>query len=56
MNESMLFIALRAMMADFFLLSLLAAWLFGGFLLALRWLSQSQTGITPHSAVTIAEW
>lgn len=56
MSESMLFIALRAMMADFFFLSVLAAWLFGGFLLALRWLSQSSDGIDSHSTVTIAKW
>ena len=33
MPESMLFIALRAMMADFMFLTILAAWCFGGFLL-----------------------
>ena len=56
MNESMLFIALRAMMADFLFLTLLAVWLFGGFLLAMRWLSESQDGFTSHSPVTIAKW
>lgn len=56
MSESMLFIALRAMMGDFVFLSVLAAWLFGGFLLAMRWLSESQDGYVPHSPVTIAKW
>lgn len=56
MSESMLFIALRAMMADFVFLSVLAAWLFGGFLLAMRWLSESQDGYVHHSPITIAKW
>ena len=56
MPENMLFIALRAMMADFVFLSLLAAWCFGGFLFSLWWLSETQTGYTPHPVVTIAKW
>lgn len=54
--DSMLFIALREMMADFTFLTLLAAWCFGGFLLALRWLSESQDGQVRHSSVTISKW
>lgn len=56
MPESMLFISLRAMMSDFLFLTLLAAWCFGGFLMALRWLSESQDGYSPHSIITIAKW
>ncbi|TKX24538.1 hypothetical protein C1H76_3146 [Elsinoe australis] len=56
MSESMLFIALRAMMADFLFLTLLAAWCFGGFLLAMRWLNESQEGFASHKPVDIAKW
>lgn len=44
MPENMLFISLRAMMADFVFLTVLAAWCFGGFLFAMWWLSESQEG------------
>lgn len=54
--ENMLFIALRAMMADFTFLTILAGWCFGGFLLALHWLSEAQDGYTKHSPLTIAKW
>jgi uncharacterized metal-binding protein len=54
--ENMLFIAMRAMMADFTFLTVLAGWCFGGFLLALHWLSESQDGYTKHSPITIAKW
>nr|POE96930.1 calcium channel yvc1 [Quercus suber] len=56
MPENMLFISLRAMMADFTFLTLLAGWCFGGFLVALRWLSESQDGYIRHSWMTIAKW
>ena len=56
MPESMLFISLRAMMSDFMFLTVLAAWCFGGFLMALRWLSEGQEGDTQHSIITIAKW
>jgi uncharacterized metal-binding protein len=56
MPENMLFISLRAMMADFTFLTMLAAWCFGGFLLSLRWLSESQDGSDPHQPITIAKW
>lgn len=56
MNESMLFIALRAMMADFLFLTVLTVWCFGGFLLAMRWLSESQDGDSSYKPVDIAKW
>jgi hypothetical protein len=39
MSNNMLIVALREMMADFSILSLLAAWCSAGFLLAMTWLS-----------------
>ena len=56
MPENMLFISLRAMMSDFLFLTLLAAWCFGGFLMALRWLSESQDGYPRHGVLTISKW
>ena len=56
MPENMLFISLRAMMADFTFLTVLAAWCFGGFMLAMYWLSESQEGEAQHTLVTIAKW
>ncbi|KAK5125212.1 hypothetical protein LTR85_000888 [Meristemomyces frigidus] len=56
MPENMLFISLRAMMADFTFLTVLAVWCFGGFLIAMRWLSEGQDGYIPHSVSTIAKW
>ena len=56
MPESMLFIALRAMMADFMFLTILAAWCFGGFLLG-TWPAHSRhfprppTDMSAHSSV-----
>ena len=54
--ENMLFISLRAMMADFTFLTLLACWCFGGFLFAMWWLSENQEGYAAHSFMTIAKW
>jgi uncharacterized metal-binding protein len=51
MSENMLFISLRAMMADFTVLTLLAAWCFGGFLLSMTWLGDSV-----HEPTTISIW
>ena len=51
MPENMLLISLRAMMADFTFLTLLAGWCFAGFLLSLRWLSNGQ-----HTSLTIGKW
>ena len=56
MPENMLFISLRAMMADFTFLTVLAVWCFGGFLVAMRWLSEGQDGYIAHSVMTIAKW
>jgi hypothetical protein len=38
MSDNLIFLSLRSMMADFFLLTALAAWCFFGFLLSLLWL------------------
>lgn len=56
MPENMLFISLRAMMGDFFFLTIVTVWCFGGFLLSMRWLSESQTGDISHSFLSIAKW
>jgi hypothetical protein len=52
MSENMLFISLRAMMADFTLLSVLAIWCFGGFLLGMKWLSDRDS----HDSITVSKW
>ena len=51
LSENMLFVSLREMMSNFVLLTLLAVWSFGGFLLASGWMSRGQ-----HSPLTIAKW
>ncbi|KAL8834402.1 MAG: hypothetical protein Q9170_003770 [Blastenia crenularia] len=51
MSENILFVSLRAMMSDFTLLTLLAAWTFGGFLLGLVWLIDGE-----QHPITIAKW
>ncbi|KAL8675532.1 MAG: hypothetical protein Q9168_000044 [Polycauliona sp. 1 TL-2023] len=51
MSENILFVSLRAMMSDFTLLTLLAVWTFGGFLLGMVWLAGGS-----HQPVTIAKW
>ena len=51
MSENMLFVSLRAMMADFTVLMLLAVWCFGGFLLSMMWLGDGE-----HPTITISEW
>ena len=56
MPENMLFISLRAMMADFTFLTVLAVWCFGGFLISLRWLSENQDGYARHTYLTISKW
>lgn len=59
MPENMLFIALRAMVKEFTALSLIAVWCFGGFLLALKWLSmgssRAEFGDSPN-AIMISKW
>lgn len=51
MSENMLFVCLRAMMADFTVLTLLAVWCFGGFLLSMFWLGEGS-----FQTITIAKW
>ena len=51
MSENMLFVSLRAMMADFTILTVLAAWCFAGFLLAMKWLGNGS-----HASITISKW
>lgn len=40
LSDNLIFLSLRSMMADFFLLTALAAWCFFGFLLCLLWLGE----------------
>lgn len=59
MPENMLFISLRAMMADFTALSLIAVWCFAGFLLAMKWLCMGHNGVEPDDSpdpLTISKW
>ena len=51
LSENMLFVSLRAMMADFTVLTLLAVWCFAGFLLSMMWLGEGG-----HSPLTISKW
>ncbi|RMZ82730.1 hypothetical protein DV738_g1502, partial [Chaetothyriales sp. CBS 135597] len=51
MAENMLFVSLRAMMSDFFTLTILAVWCFVGFLLSLKWLDNGL-----YSPFTISKW
>ncbi|KAL1859831.1 hypothetical protein VTK73DRAFT_7432 [Phialemonium thermophilum] len=51
LSDNLLFVSLRSMMADFTLLTALAAWCFFGFLLSLVWLGEGR-----HEAVTISKW
>ncbi|TPX15652.1 uncharacterized protein E0L32_004350 [Thyridium curvatum] len=51
MSDNLLFVSLRAMMADFTVLTVLAGWCFAGFMLSLAWLGQ---GV--HPLVTIGRW
>ncbi|TAQ91268.1 hypothetical protein B7494_g464 [Chlorociboria aeruginascens] len=51
MSENMLFLSLRAMMRDFTILTILAVWCFGGFLLSMVWLSNGT-----HQLITISKW
>jgi len=51
MSENMLFVSLRAMMADFTVLTILAVWCFAGFLLSMTWLSGDD-----YETITISKW
>lgn len=63
MPENMLIISLRAMMADFFVLTLIAVWCFAGFLLSMRWLANGRNLTVPDdditdlpNPITISKW
>ncbi|KAI0140904.1 nonselective cation channel [Hypoxylon sp. NC0597] len=51
LSDNLVFLSLRSMMADFTLLTLLAAWCFCGFLLSMVWLAEGR-----HNLVTISKW
>lgn len=51
LSNNLLFVCLRAMVVDFTLLTALAAWCFGGFLLSLIWL-----GDAGHTTITVSKW
>ncbi|KAI8635151.1 nonselective cation channel [Xylariaceae sp. FL1651] len=51
LSGNVVFLSLRAMMADFALLTFLAAWCFCGFLLSMVWLAEGR-----HDLVTISKW
>ncbi|EHK15736.1 uncharacterized protein TRIVIDRAFT_214939 [Trichoderma virens Gv29-8] len=51
LSDNLVFLSLRSMMADFFLLTALSAWCFFGFLLSLLWLGQGA-----HPLLTISKW
>lgn len=51
MSDNMVFLSLRSMMADFFLLTALSVWCFLGFLLSLLWLGEGT-----HPISTISKW
>ena len=59
MPENMLFISLRAMLGDFFLLTVLAGWCFCGFWLGLIWLSEWEAPNPrpdPPSPLIVSKW
>ncbi|KAI1814086.1 nonselective cation channel [Poronia punctata] len=51
LSGNVVFLSLRAMMADFALLTFIAAWCFCGFLLSMLWLAEGR-----HDVVTIGKW
>ncbi|KAL1901843.1 hypothetical protein Sste5346_001546 [Sporothrix stenoceras] len=51
LSDNLLFVSLRSMVADFTLLTFLAAWCFAGFLLSLAWLGEGR-----FSVVMIGKW
>lgn len=56
MPNSIVFISLHAMMKDFMVLTLLAAWCFVGFFLALQWLITADDAGNAPSWVTVCKW
>jgi hypothetical protein len=53
MSENVLFLSLRAMMADFLTLTLLAVWSFAGFLLSLKWLHNGIHQVSSADSVAL---
>ncbi|KAI0426653.1 nonselective cation channel [Xylaria sp. FL1042] len=51
LSGNIVFLSLRAMMADFAVLTFLAAWCFFGFLLSMVWLAEGR-----HDPITISKW
>lgn len=51
LSDNLLFVSLRSMMADFTMLTFLAAWCFAGFLLSLVWLGEGE-----YSVFVIGKW
>ncbi|KAI1177535.1 hypothetical protein F4777DRAFT_541293 [Nemania sp. FL0916] len=51
LSGNVVFLSLRAMMADFALLTFLALWCFFGFLLSMVWLAEGR-----HNTITIGKW
>ncbi|KAI1345217.1 nonselective cation channel [Xylariaceae sp. FL0016] len=51
LSDNLVFLSLRSMMADFALLTFLAAWCFCGFLLSMLWLAQGR-----HELIAISKW
>ncbi|KAK9421026.1 hypothetical protein SUNI508_06171 [Seiridium unicorne] len=51
LSDNLVFLSLRSMMADFTLLTFLAAWCFAGFLLSMVWLAEGR-----HDFLTISKW
>ncbi|KAI1107821.1 nonselective cation channel [Jackrogersella minutella] len=51
LSDNLVFLSFRSMMADFTILTVLAAWCFCGFLLSMVWLAEGR-----HNVVTISKW
>ncbi|KAI0483019.1 nonselective cation channel [Xylariaceae sp. FL0804] len=51
LSGNLVFLSLRSMMADFTVLTFLAAWCFCGFLLSMVWLAEGR-----HDLLTISKW
>ncbi|KAI0125915.1 nonselective cation channel [Xylariales sp. AK1849] len=51
LSDNLVFLSIRSMMADFTLLTFLAAWCFCGFLLSMVWLAEGR-----HDLITISKW
>ena len=51
LSDNLIFLSLRSMMVDFFMLTALSAWCFFGFMLSLLWLGEGA-----HPLATISRW